>query len=270
MTTLHTPRYPWYNKVPIHIHLPGGAGLPITQWWHGLDWPSVRRGRQIYTEVFAPCHSMYGMCFRHLQEFMSVEEVKALAAEYEVEDNEIVKARQPIPTPDMEGNKVMRPGLPLDVLPEPYRNKNEAKFSNGGAAPPQLALICKGRYDQEHYVFSLITAYNRPLPAGVQCPRQGLFWNPYFPGGFIAMPAPLSDGMVDFEDGTPASVSQMAKDVTTFLTWCCDPMHDERKLVSVKLLITFAVLMPTCWYWAMTRHNVHKLRRNKVWKIGHL
>ena len=35
------------------------------------------------------------------------------------------------------------------------------------------------------------------------------------------MPAPLMDEAVEFPDGTDATVSQMAKDVVTFLTWVC-------------------------------------------------
>lgn len=51
--------------------------------------------------------------------------------------------------------------------------------------------------------------------------REGLYYNPYFPGGAIAMPKMLVDGGTDYDDGTPASASQQAKDVTTFLTWTC-------------------------------------------------
>lgn len=52
---------------------------------------------------------------------------------------------------------------------------------------------------------------------------KGLYYNPYFPGGAIAMPMPLADGMITYDDGTPASVSQMAKDVSTFLAWAAEP-----------------------------------------------
>lgn len=45
-----------------------------------------------------------------------------------------------------------------------------------------------------------------------------LYYNVYFPGGLISMPNPLhSDGLVDYEDGTPCTKSQMAKDVVNFL-----------------------------------------------------
>ena len=41
----------------------------------------------------------------------------------------------------------------------------------------------------------------------------------------------LYDGIIDYEDGTPATSSQMAKDVTTFLAWSAEPEHDDRKRV---------------------------------------
>jgi len=37
-------------------------------------------------------------------------------------------------------------------------------------------------------------------PAGVEI-REGLNYNPYFPGGAIAMARVLFDGLVEFEDG---------------------------------------------------------------------
>lgn len=80
----------------------------------------------------------------------------------------------------------------------------------------------------EDYVFALLTGY-KDAPAGVQL-RQGLYYNPYFPGGAIAMPPQLVDGAVEFPDGTPATASQMAKDVVTFLAWAAEPDQDERKV----------------------------------------
>lgn len=41
--------------------------------------------------------------------------------------------------------------------------------------------------------------------------RQGLYYNPYFPGGAIAMPRMLADGGVEYDDGTPSNSSQQAK-----------------------------------------------------------
>lgn len=49
----------------------------------------------------------------------------------------------------------------------------------------------------------------RDPPVGVKL-TEGTFYNPWFGGGgVIGMPPPLEDGLVEFEDGTPATVSQM-------------------------------------------------------------
>ena len=39
--------------------------------------------------------------------------------------------------------------------------------------------------------------------------REGLHYNPYFPGGAIAMPKMLNDEAVEYEDGVPATEAQV-------------------------------------------------------------
>jgi hypothetical protein len=57
----------------------------------------------------------------------------------------------------------------------------------------------------------------------------------YFPGGGIAMARVLFDGMVEYDDKTPATTSQMAKDVVTFLAWAAEPEHDDRKKMGMQV-----------------------------------
>lgn len=66
--------------------------------------------------------------------------------------------------------------------------------------------------------------------------RSGLYYNPYFAGGAIAMPQQLYDGMVEYADGTPSTASQMAKDVTTFLAWAAEPNLEDRKLMGIRAI----------------------------------
>lgn len=45
----------------------------------------------------------------------------------------------------------------------------------------------------------------------------------------------LYDGLVEYPDGTPATTSQMAKDVTTFLSWASEPETDLRKKMGLQV-----------------------------------
>lgn len=117
----------------------------------------------------------------------------------------------------------------------------------------------------QDYIFSLLTGYVDP-PAGVEI-RDGMNYNPFFPGGAISMARVLFDGLVEYEDGeydiyqipsclyenwflpgTPATTSQMAKDVVTFLHWAAEPEHDERKKIGLKAVILFSALTAISLY----------------------
>lgn len=51
--------------------------------------------------------------------------------------------------------------------------------------------------------------------------REGLYYNPYFPGGAIAMPKMLADGGAEYDDGTIATESQQAKASSSLLSVIC-------------------------------------------------
>jgi len=219
--TLHAPEYPWNHKRP----------------WESFDHASIRRGHQVFSEVCSACHSVSLIAYRNLVDVAyTEEEVKAIAASHEVEDG-----------PDDEGEMFLRPGKMSDYFPRPYKNEQAARAANGGALPPDLSLMIKARPGKDNYVFQLLTGY-RKKPAGVNL-REGLHWNPYFPGGAIGMPPPLMPDMLTYEDGTPATVSQMAKDVTTFLCWTASPEHDDRKKMAIKaIFILSLIVVPTLYY----------------------
>ena len=72
-------------------------------------------------------------------------------------------------------------------------------------------------------------------------------------GQKIKMPKVLSDGLVEYADGTVSSEAQMAKDVTTFLAWAAEPELEERhKKTGVKVLI-YLILLSILVYLSMKR-----------------
>jgi ubiquinol-cytochrome c reductase cytochrome c1 subunit len=194
-----------------------------------VDQRAAQRGFQVYKEVCSACHSLNRVSIRSLTDIgFSEAEVKALAASYQVTDG-----------PNDAGDMFQRPGLPSDGFPSPYANENQARAVQHGAVPPDLSLIIKARHDGGDYVYSLLTGF-APPPPGVQL-AEGQNYNPYFPGGKLMMPPPLSDGQVTYEDGTVASVDQMARDVVTFLQWAAEPEMEARKEMGIKVLAFLAI-----------------------------
>jgi ubiquinol-cytochrome c reductase cytochrome c1 subunit len=56
------------------------------------------------------------------------------------------------------------------------------------------------------------------------------------------MTSPLSDGLVDYDDGTQNSMDQMTTDVTTFLAWAAEPSLEDRKRMGLKVILFLIVL----------------------------
>jgi ubiquinol-cytochrome c reductase cytochrome b/c1 subunit len=90
------------------------------------------------------------------------------------------------------------------------------------------------------YIAALLKGYDNP-PAGVT-PPAGNFYNKYFPGHNIAMPQPLFDGQVTYEDGTAANVEHYSQDVAAFLMWAAEPRLVQRKRIGFQVMIYLIVL----------------------------
>ena len=161
--------------------------------------------------------------------------------------------------PNDSGEMFTRPGKLTDYLPKPYPNEEAARFANNGALPPSLTLLVGARNAGSNYIFSLLTGYDTP-PIGVTL-AENMSYNPYFSGGQIAMPPPLSDEMLEFDDGTPASICQMAKDVSHFMEWSMAPMWNEDKSVELKKAIVLLTLSGLAFYYNRQRWSVIKTRQ---------
>ncbi len=218
---------------------------PFGKW----DLGQLQRGYKVYAEVCASCHSIELLSFRNLEEIgFSEDEVKAIAAEFEVTDG-----------PDADGEMFERTAKPSDRIPGPYENNEAAASANNGAAPPDFSLLAKARAPERgfptfifdmftlyaengsDYIYSLLTGY-KDAPEGVEV-AEGTYYNPYYIGGkALAMAPPLDEGSVDFDDGTESTLDQQSKDVTAFMTWAAEPYLIERKQLGFKVIIFLLIL----------------------------
>ncbi len=245
----------------------GGAHVERQSWsFAGIfgtyDQNQLQRGFQVFREVCASCHGAHLMSFRNLSEAggpsFSEEQVKALAAEYEVNDATVDGGR--------------RPAVPADRWPSPFANDQEARDSNGGALPPDFSVLAKARgvtdpfptwvfnyftgYQEggPDYIHALLNGYHEEVPAtapeGFEL-AEGKYYNDYFPGHAIGMAPPLADGSVSYvpgEDGVevPQTLEQYSTDVSAFMMWMAEPHLVSRKqtgFVVILFLALFAGLM---------------------------
>jgi len=231
---LHAPKLPWSHS----------------GYFDSLDHASVRRGYMVYKQVCAACHSMQYLAFRNLVDVThTVDEAKALAEEDQVLDG-----------PNQDGDMFLRPGKLSDYFPKPFDNDRAAAVANNGAIPPDLSFIALARHGGENYIYHLLNGYADP-PAGVVL-QEGSYFNPYFPGGAIGMAPPLYNEIIEYEDGTPATQSQLSKDVCTYLVWAAMPEHDMRKKMAIKGLFMIAVLGGFTYY--MKRHKWSVVKSRKL------
>ena len=237
-------------------HHPRSGGFSFDGPFGTFDQGQLQRGYKVYREVCAACHSMDLMHFRtlgekggpfydpHAENPAANRYVRALAAEIEVADIDTET-----------GEAIMRPATAADRFPNPYPNRTAAAAANGGALPPDLSVMAKARHDGANYIYSLLSGYEA-APAGLRITATQ-HYNPYMAGdmtpfwdgdpehvpagGFIAMPAPLANGQVTYDDGTEATVDQMSKDVAAFIAWSSDPKATERKQSGMGVLAFLAI-----------------------------
>ncbi|TKT77344.1 cytochrome c1 [Aquamicrobium sp. LC103] len=248
-----TPHYPLKKPEQMDWSFAGPFGT--------YDRGQLQRGLKVFREVCAACHSMDLVAFRTLQDLgYSDAQVRALAAEYEVQDG-----------PDAAGDMFMRPALPSDHFPSPFANPEQAAASNNGAAPPDFSLIAKARAVERGFptfVFDIFTQYAEAGPDYIhalltgyeEAPgdfevQPGTHYNPYFlSGAALSMAAPLSDGQVTYDDGAPETVDQYSRDVAAFLMWAAEPHLEARKRMGFNVMI-FLVLFAGLVY----------LTKRKIW-----
>jgi ubiquinol-cytochrome c reductase cytochrome b/c1 subunit len=244
--------------------------LPPRQKWSfagpfgTYDRGQLQRGFKVYREVCSVCHGLTLLSFRNLAEPGGPEltraQAEAIAAEYMIQDG-----------PNDQGDMFERPGRLADRFPAPFPNEQAARARYGGY-PVDQSVIAKARgfergfpwfildaitqYQEQgvDYIAALLQGYEAKPPAGITM-APGLFYNKYFPGNAIAMPPPLSDGQVDYTDGSPKTVAQYSKDIAAFLMWAAEPHLEARKRIGFQVMV-FLIIFAGLMYFT----------KKKVWK----
>jgi ubiquinol-cytochrome c reductase cytochrome c1 subunit len=227
------------------------------------DQAQLQRGFQVYKEVCSTCHAL-SIPFRTLADptgpGFSADQVRTLAASYQVTNDE----------PNDKGEVFKRPGTPADIIPRPDAYPNDqAAAAVFGKAPPDMALLAKARKFERgfpwfvldalpgfqyqeigaDYIHGILTGYTRP-----DDPQ----WNLYYPGHRIAMPQPITDGAVNYTDGTAPTVSNYSKDISAFLSWTSEPTLAERKTIGFRVMIFLFVLVALLYF-----------TKKRVWESAH-
>jgi ubiquinol-cytochrome c reductase cytochrome b/c1 subunit len=256
--------------VPASAQLAEQVQPPPVKWsfagpFGKFDEGQLQRGFKIYKEVCSACHSLELLSFGSLADpggpGFTEAQVASLAATYKISDL------------DDKGQPIERAGRPADHFPSPFPNAAAAAAANG-VAPPDMSTLAKARgyergfprfvfdvftqYQEEgpDYIHAILNGYRDP-PKGFTVPPGG-HYNEYFPGHVIAMPQPIQDGQVKYDDGSPETLAQYSQDVAAFLMWASEPHLVQRKRIGFQVIVFLIVLSGLLYF-----------TKKKVWSSVH-
>lgn len=207
-----------------------------------FDRVAIERGWKVYDQVCSSCHGINQLTYRNLEKVgFSKEYISNITSRYFIQDG-----------PNEQGEFFQRKASLNDYFVNPFNNEEQAKYMNNGAYPPDLSLIIKARSRGPDYLYSLLTGYTDP-PEDFVLP-EGLYYNEYYPGHKIAMPPPLYQGQVVYNDDIYPTVAQMSRDLTIFLQWVAEPEMEHRKSLGIKVF-SFLTFLTILFYFA----------KNNIW-----
>ncbi|MFT3687896.1 cytochrome c1 [Paenirhodobacter sp.] len=201
-----------------------------------FDQQQLRRGFQVYREVCSSCHGLKFVAIRSLADEggpqMDPDWVRAFAAELD-------------------------PAIDKDTGEErPRKETDHFPARSGDGMGPDLSLMAKARagfhgpygsglnqlfrgIGGPEYIHALLTHFTEETKeeAGAT-----YYENPIFSTGWISMAPPLSEDIIEYEDGTPATVEQMAEDVSAFLMWTAEPKMMARKQMGFTAVLLLSLL----------------------------
>lgn len=261
------------------------------------DPQQLQRGLQVFANVCAGCHGLQYLSFRNLMEpggpDMPEEQVKTFISEYypetfdpELDDWRASRTSDPFPAvtsanaPDLSLMAKARAGFhgPMGTginqlfrgiggpeyiysLLSGYRDTPDCAldsdiegsynivFGNGGY--PDSCKIYEEREVEKTNPDGTVTMVTEKKEIGRMVP-----------GSWISMGQPLWGDDVDYQDGTPATIEQEAKDVAAFLMWAAEPKMMARKEAGLTAVVFLIILSVLLFYtnkklWAPVKREEH-------------
>ena len=216
---------------------------------------TIRRGFKVFTRSCNTCHSMV-MC---KYDFL----LKKAFRQGEL--GEIVSELAPV-SPGHWYTKGYfrqeweeRPKRISDFIFSPYLSPDHARSANGGLYPSDLSRIGISKPGGPAYVYNVMNGYHYDPPFGIDVP-EGKHFNPYFRHMIIGMPRPLYDGLVEYDDGTPASTPQMSYDVSEFLHFMATKDNLEYRVAWLKFVMMIGLILPFMYFRV-------KVARTAIWGV---
>lgn len=235
------------------------------------DVNQLQRGLQVYTEVCSACHGLQYVPIRTLADeggpHLPEDQVRAFADQFDIYDAELDEDRPRTPVDPFPGSAVDNaPDLSL-----------MAKKRSGFHGPYGLGInqFFKGIGGPE-YIASLLVNYEEApdcapedfpgnynttfTAGGIPDSCRDEHGHSTVPGTWIAMPPPLSDGLVEFADEHSNEVHHLAEDVSAFLMWTAEPKMGARKQAGF-MGVLFLTLLSVLLYltnkrlWASVKHR---------------
>ena len=221
-----------------------------------FDQQQLRRGFQVYREVCSACHGLKFVPIRSLADEGGPQMDPQWVRDYAAELDPIIDADTQEERPRKDTDFV--PTRTGDGMGPDLSLMAKARAGFHGPYGTGLAQLFKGIGGPE-YIHAILTSYHENpecAPDGI----DGYYYNTAFPNGgipdsckdehgastvpgsWIAMPPPLTDDLIEYEDGTAATVEQMAEDASAFLMWAAEPKMMARKNMGFTAVLLLGLL----------------------------
>ena len=199
-----------------------------------FDRNQLQRGLQVYTDVCSACHGLEHVALRALSEpggpELPEDQVRAYAEQFDIDDPALDDTRPRTPNDHF-------PSSGMETAPD-LSLMAKARAGFHGPYGTGINQLFRGIGGPEH-IYSILTGYT-----GEEKEEAGAIFyeNTAFSTGWIAMPPPMVDGLVEFADGSDNSVSAMSEDVAAFLMWTAEPKLMFRKQAGFTAVVFLGVL----------------------------